>query len=144
MQGIADITSTILTAGDRHTRSRIGGREPIHPVVRKLVYARDGYRCRWCGSSERLTLDHVVPWSAGGSDRSDNLRTLCWECNEDRSNFRTDSDVARPVGVTDLCLPCWLPHLYADEVPADDCPHIPVYCGQCSAVSWTHHEVWVR
>ncbi|MGH3062220.1 MAG: HNH endonuclease, partial [Gaiellaceae bacterium] len=35
-------------------------------ISRKALFARDGYRCVYCGTAGRLTLDHVVPRSRGG------------------------------------------------------------------------------
>lgn len=56
-------------------------RLPIPPAVRFAVYSRDGWRCVHCGSTKRLTLDHIYPWSRGGPDTEDNLQTLCRSCN---------------------------------------------------------------
>lgn len=52
--------------------------------VRRRVYRRDGYRCVKCHSGEDLTLDHVTPWSLGGSDEASNLQTLCRSCNSSK------------------------------------------------------------
>jgi hypothetical protein len=60
---------------------RTGSRDPIPGSVRKRVHERDGWRCVECGSAENLTLDHINPWSKGGSDKISNLRTLCGSCN---------------------------------------------------------------
>ena len=36
-------------------------------ISRRALFARDGWRCVYCGTSGgRLTLDHVVPRSKGG------------------------------------------------------------------------------
>lgn len=48
---------------------------------RSTVFDRDGHRCRLCGSTDNLVLDHIVPISKGGSDDIGNLQTLCWSCN---------------------------------------------------------------
>ncbi len=56
-------------------------RRKIPARVRELVYRRDGHTCVDCGSTEDLTLDHIYPWSLGGSDHQSNLRTLCRTCN---------------------------------------------------------------
>ena len=56
-------------------------RTPIPPDVRERVYERDGWACVSCKSTEDLSLDHIYPWSLGGSDDEDNLQTLCKPCN---------------------------------------------------------------
>jgi 5-methylcytosine-specific restriction endonuclease McrA len=42
------------------------------------------YSCAHCGSSEpeiKLTRDHIVPLSKGGTDGIDNIQPLCLACN---------------------------------------------------------------
>lgn len=56
-------------------------RAQIPDSVRHRVYARDDYRCVTCGSPTFLTLDHIHPWSLGGSDDEANLQTMCRSCN---------------------------------------------------------------
>jgi 5-methylcytosine-specific restriction endonuclease McrA len=51
-------------------------------ISRKALFARDGWRCVYCGSaSGRLTLDHVVPRSKGGESVWENVVTACAPCN---------------------------------------------------------------
>lgn len=38
-------------------------------------------RCVYCYSEERLTIDHKVPKSLGGSDEKNNLQYACKRCN---------------------------------------------------------------
>lgn len=56
-------------------------RAAISPDVRREVYERDGFTCVECLTDADLTLDHIFPWSLGGSDDPSNLRTLCRPCN---------------------------------------------------------------
>ena len=51
---------------------------------RENIYARDRYRCQYCGDelrSKELTCDHVIPRSQGGATEWTNLVTCCAECN---------------------------------------------------------------
>jgi 5-methylcytosine-specific restriction endonuclease McrA len=51
-------------------------------ISRRALFARDGWRCVYCGSSSgRLTLDHVVPRSKGGESIWENVVTACAPCN---------------------------------------------------------------
>jgi len=56
-------------------------RKFIKEDLRNKIYQRDGHKCKICGSIEKLCLDHVVPFSAGGKTEENNLQTLCKKCN---------------------------------------------------------------
>jgi 5-methylcytosine-specific restriction endonuclease McrA len=47
-----------------------------------------GGRCLACGRVAKLTVDHVVPVSRGGSDDISNLQPLCGPCNSRKGNRR--------------------------------------------------------
>jgi hypothetical protein len=55
--------------------------------LRYKVLCRDRFRCVICGRSPakdinvELHVDHKEPWSKGGSNTEENLRTLCFDCN---------------------------------------------------------------
>lgn len=62
-------------------------RRPLSVARRFLVLKRDGYRCRICRNADaELEVDHIMPVSRGGSDRLDNLQTLCKACNRSKSD----------------------------------------------------------
>jgi hypothetical protein len=70
----------------RWALARDDERADIPETLRARVYARDGHRCLLCGAGYDLTLDHIVPWSWGGTDTEDNLRTLCRPCNSSKGD----------------------------------------------------------
>ena len=49
--------------------------------VKIAVSARDGGRCRQCGSTEELHFDPVIPISRGGANTVANIQLLCGPCN---------------------------------------------------------------
>jgi len=56
-------------------------------ISRRALFARDDWRCVYCGSSGgRLTLDHVVPKSRGGESVWENVVTSCAPCNLRKGN----------------------------------------------------------
>ena len=51
-------------------------------ISRRALFARDGWRCVYCGTTGgRLTLDHVIPRSRGGDSVWENVVTACAPCN---------------------------------------------------------------
>ncbi|MEI8212361.1 MAG: HNH endonuclease [Planctomycetota bacterium] len=58
---------------------------------RKTLFARDGYRCQYCGQTRpmsQLSLDHVCPRSQGGRTTWENVVCSCTTCNS-RKGGRT-------------------------------------------------------
>jgi hypothetical protein len=49
--------------------------------LRQQVFARDGFRCVYCGGAENLECDHVQPVVEGGPTTMGNLATACEGCN---------------------------------------------------------------
>jgi len=58
-------------------------RATIPPAVRRQVLDRDGHRCTTpgCSASRFLEVHHVIARRAGGSNRPQNLVTLCHRCH---------------------------------------------------------------
>lgn len=58
---------------------------------RELIFARDEYRCVYCGERfepELLTVDHVQPRMRGGDRSGGNLVTACGACNARKGSLR--------------------------------------------------------
>jgi len=93
-------------------RLRKAFRRHAKPVKfsRVNIYARDGYRCQYCGarcSIDELTYDHVIPRSRGGRTTWDNIVSCCYACNAEKAN-RTPAE-ARMKLLSTPARPTWLP-----------------------------------
>jgi hypothetical protein len=79
------IAVTLAWYGTRRPRRPVGvgqrNSRAIQQSVRIEVAARDGARCCYCGSTEKLQFDHIIPYSAGGLATVDNIQLLCGPCN---------------------------------------------------------------
>lgn len=74
---------------------RAKGSGKVGPTKRLLVYERDLGLCRYCGvelevsgtpGPRTFTIDHVEPWSRGGSKDVDNLVSACGSCNQHKGD----------------------------------------------------------
>ncbi len=93
------------------------GSKWIRRLKRLRIYARDGWKCVWCGCDvyspgksphgpqfnpagypgsrprteanplRMTTLDHVIPREHGGGNETSNLITACITCNEERGSI---------------------------------------------------------
>jgi len=55
----------------------------VHWTEEELTQAKQlvASACAYCGTTENLTLDHVLPLSRGGAHRIENLVAACKPCN---------------------------------------------------------------
>lgn len=114
--------------------TRTEPREPIPKEIRRAVHMRDNWRCQWCSkhwTEAALELDHIIPWSAGGSDQMDNLRTLCHDCNTLRSNFDIDTEQRKPP-IADCCASCQPSQFWTDDEYGIETGR--VFCVKCRFV----------
>jgi 5-methylcytosine-specific restriction endonuclease McrA len=73
-------------------------RRTLATVSRRAVFARDDYRCQYCGARAD-SIDHVVPRSRGGRHDWDNLAAACRPCNtrkRDRTPDEAGMRLVRP------------------------------------------------
>lgn len=53
-------------------------------TLREQIFERDGYECQYCGETDDLTCDHILPLIRGGTNDHDNLTTACRPCNSSK------------------------------------------------------------
>ena len=65
---------------------------------RENILARDGYTCHYCGATDNLTLDHIVPRARGGARwDADNVVTACRCCNQAKGTLSYNEFLAMAV-----------------------------------------------
>ena len=81
--------------------------KPVEPVYHSADWHRARARalrdhpwCEWCHATTQLSVDHIVPLSAGGGHEGANLRVLCLSCHGKRSAEQSHGrrDWVRPDG----------------------------------------------
>lgn len=86
-----DMTPLPVTAELTDAAPRRTSRSP-DLRLRFKVLQRDRFRCCACGASPSVTpgvlleVDHITPWSKGGKTVIENLQTLCFACNQGKTN----------------------------------------------------------
>ena len=66
-------------------------------VNRSAIFARDGFRCVYCGEvfeSDELSVDHVQPRMRGGDGSAGNVVTACGSCNTAKGGRRLSQFLA--------------------------------------------------
>lgn len=129
-----DVTRT------RHTEDRVRH----EPWVRQAIYDRDGRACVSCrvadhqvrNTGSAFQLDHIVPWSAGGTDDASNLRTMCGRCNYQRSNHRDVAEERPRLPVTYSCPVCHDLDVRADVELEAGVDLVLAYCATCGGTTW--------
>ena len=79
------VTPKRVEASRPHSRAR--GYTRTWEKLRRMVLNREPW-CRLCGTAAAV-VDHIVPLSAGGSNKAHNLQALCKRCH-DRKTYLTD------------------------------------------------------
>ena len=53
-----------------------------------ILNAREeaNHQCIYCGSTERLSVEHIVPLALGGSNAPENITVACFLCNSRKSS----------------------------------------------------------
>jgi len=56
------------------------------PFSKRNVMVRDNFACQYCGDTQELTVDHVVPSAKNGKTTFENCVTACKACNSKKGN----------------------------------------------------------
>lgn len=99
--------------------SQRGGSTPLSEVTRLRILDEHNWVCQYCGAAAS-DVDHIIPWTYGGSDDEDNLTASCHLCNMIASNkvFDTFTDKRafiveerrkRSMPPPNLCIECGRP-----------------------------------
>jgi len=75
----------------RRHRARMLGNGGSHSVEEWRAKCDEwGNKCLHCGTTKRLTCDHIKPLSRGGRNDIENLQLLCHSCNCHKSTKTID------------------------------------------------------
>lgn len=99
--------------------------------LRFEILRRDNHACHYCGGTPpdvRLTVDHVVPVTLGGSDDPSNLIAACVDCNAGKSSVPADAALVSVVSSRAMfwrdvftdCMETWRLELQGLELMCDD------------------------
>ena len=58
--------------------------QPYSPEVAAYMAQLVKQPCTYCGATENITVDHVVPLSRGGQHEIENLAAACYPCNSSK------------------------------------------------------------
>jgi 5-methylcytosine-specific restriction endonuclease McrA len=79
----------VLDRAKRKTReAKAGGYFTVQEW--KALCKKHHYRCLCCGKRKKLTADHVIPVSKGGTSSIDNIQPLCKSCNSKKKDKTID------------------------------------------------------
>lgn len=91
----------------RRRQGRTRARVSIGSRARRRILERDRWVCYLCNLAidrslrfphpRSASVDHVVPLSAGGSNRYANLRAAHWHCNEAKGDSLPGTEVWVPL-----------------------------------------------
>lgn len=69
------------------------GWRDLNQVIKGKIFASSCRKCIYCGlkfhglEDSRITLEHLIPLSRGGSNKFVNLRLSCLKCNNDKGRL---------------------------------------------------------
>ena len=58
----------------------------MRDVIRQRILEKFNHKCNYCGFTDELEIDHIIPVSKGGRADEDNLQVLCRHCNRKKKD----------------------------------------------------------
>jgi 5-methylcytosine-specific restriction endonuclease McrA len=105
-------------------------------ISRRALFARDNWRCVYCGTAGgRLTLDHVVPRSRGGDSVWENVVTSCAPCNLRKGNRLLEEVAMELHSLPRPPAPVLFIHLAAPSIPTGWQPYLEHYGSSSTAAA---------
>ena len=82
VEQLSELLQTSLDSQENDIQTRMR-KSAFWPVIRAVVFERDGYKCQLCGGDGggKLHVHHIVKRKFGGKDEQSNLVTLCPSCH---------------------------------------------------------------
>ena len=83
----SEVVFTTVSSTSMPTVKSDADKHEIKLGLRYSILCRDRFKCVICGSSPatditcQLHVDHIIPFAKGGKTVSENLRSLCLQCN---------------------------------------------------------------
>lgn len=59
-------------------------RQPYSPELARLMAELVQQPCAYCGATENITIDHIIPLARGGKHEATNLAPACLSCNSSK------------------------------------------------------------
>lgn len=81
---------------ENRRRARKAGNGGSHTLEERLEkFAQLGNICFYCGEAKKLTHDHAIPLSRGGTDDIDNILPACQSCNSKKSALTAEEYITK-------------------------------------------------
>lgn len=90
--------ASVIPAPTDHKDTVCDGYIPLSNTIRDRIKERDGMKCNYCGDTDELQVDHIIPVSKGGNSTDDNLQIICKKCNVLKSNHLVNHEASMNQG----------------------------------------------
>lgn len=78
---------TVRARERENTQRRRALKGTCSPRLAELMAALVREPCAYCGATENITIDHIVPLSRDGRHEASNLAPACYSCNASKCNL---------------------------------------------------------